>query len=142
MKLQLGLIAMLATLYGCTTTPIDSAQTTRPPADQLLKPELVAKRASESVTQVPVLFIRDAGFYGGGCLHEIYINDEPVVKLGASQSIQLYLPVGRTRFRNEIGGIVCPIFSTAAETDLKENDFLTMRTGTNEGRPFIRLERK
>lgn len=142
MRLRLGLIAMLVTLYGCTTTPIDSAKTARPPTEQLLKPELIAKRASESTTQVPVLFIRDAGFYGGGCLHEIFINDEPVLKLGTSESIQLYLPVGRTRFKNEIGGIVCPIFSTATETDLKENDLLTVRTGSNEGRPFIRLERK
>jgi len=142
MKVRSGLIATLVMLCGCTTTPIDSSKTTRLPAEQLLKPELVAKRASEPTTQVPVLFIRDAGFYGGGCLHEIYINDEPVLKLGTSESIQLYLPVGRTRFRNEIGGIVCPIFSTAAETDLKDKDLLTVRTGTNEGRPFIRLERK
>lgn len=133
---------MLVALYGCTTTPIDSAKTARPPTEQLLKPELIAKRASESTTQVPVLFIRDAGFVGSGCLHEIFINDEPVLKLGTSESIQLYLPIGRTRFKNEIGGIVCPLFSTAVETDLKESDRLAVRTGMNEGRPFIRLERK
>lgn len=142
MKILIAFIPLLISLSACTTVPIKASNTSRPTDDRILRPNLLAHRPTELTPQVPVLFIRDSAFYGGGCLHEIYINDEPTLKLGTSESIQLYLPVGRTRFRNEIGGIICPIFSTTTETDLRPNEEVTVRTGLIEGRPFIRVEKK
>jgi len=142
MKISIAFIALLISLSACTTVPIKASNTSRPADDRILRPNLLAHQPTELTQQVPVLFIRDSAFYGSGCLHEIYINDEPTLKLGTSESIQLYLQVGRTRFRNKIGGIICPIFSTSTETELRPNEEVTVRTGLMEGRPFIRVEKK
>jgi hypothetical protein len=71
--------------------------------------------------QARVTFMRDSGFFGGGCSHDIYINDEKAFSLRPGEQATVYLTPQYYIFRLETGGGLCPNIATSQESELKEN---------------------
>jgi hypothetical protein len=78
-------------------------------------PEYLQERAGADAR---VTFLRDRGFSGSGCTHDIYVNNKKVLAIRQGEGATLPLPAGPYFFRLETGGGLCPNIATSQNTTL------------------------
>ena len=119
MRLLIGFLVM-SFLSGCSTSPV-----TEITGKTLLEARIYEKSyiAPESVqlNKATVLFLRDSGFVGSACSHDIYVNDVKVFSIRQGEKIKLALDPGRYLFRLESGG-ACPSVAVSQSTKLESGD--------------------
>ncbi|WP_215902706.1 MULTISPECIES: DUF2846 domain-containing protein, partial [unclassified Acinetobacter] len=69
--------------------------------------------------QAKVTFLRDKGFLGSGCTHDIYVNNEKVFSIRSNEIATIYLEPKYYIFRLETGAGMCPNIATSQETEVK-----------------------
>jgi len=108
-------ILLFSALAGCSTTPVTS-QTAQPvPPDRIYQPGDVGPASGDEAS---VQFLRDAGFAGAGCSHDLYVDNVKVFAIRHGEQITLHLPPGHHFFRLETGGGLCPNIAASQETTL------------------------
>jgi len=65
-----------------------------------------------------MLFLRDTGFGGGGCAHDLYIDNRQAVRIRVGERIGLHLPAGHHLLRLVDATPICPGMSVSLETTL------------------------
>ncbi|USA55112.1 DUF2846 domain-containing protein [Acinetobacter sp. C32I] len=86
--------------------------------DRIYNSEYFSKQSQD---QAKVTFLRDKGFTGGGCSHDIYVNNTKVFSIRPNEKGVIYLKPDYYIFRLETGGGLCPNIATSQETTLKPN---------------------
>ncbi len=111
-----GLILAAIALAGCSTTPVSTATAAQVPSSRIYQPAFVGPATSS--TNGTVIFLRDAGFSGSGCSHDMYIDNVKVFAIRHGEQISIHLPAGQHFFRLETGGGLCPNIAASQETTL------------------------
>lgn len=107
--------ACCALLVACSTTPVTSGAATAIPPERVYAPEYLQERAGADAR---VTFLRDKGFSGSGCSHDVYVNNTKVLAIRQGEGATLPLPAGAYFFRLETGGGLCPNIATSQNTTL------------------------
>jgi hypothetical protein len=118
MRLVIGAI-VVAVLAGCSTSPVTEQTAKSIPADRVYQPAMVAAGDAESQASATVTFLRDSGYFGAGCSHDMFVNNVKVFAIRQGEFIRLALPAGAYFFRLETGGGLCPNIATSQNSDLK-----------------------
>ena len=70
---KLLFIGILSILFvGCSTSPVNSNQTAMVPESRMVDSDYFTRKSED---QTKVTFLRDKGFLGSGCTHDIYANN-------------------------------------------------------------------
>jgi len=112
----MGILSILFT--GCSTSPVNSNQTAMIPESRMLDSGYF-KRKSEDQTKVT--FLRDKGFLGSACTHDIYANNIKIFSIRSNEKAVIYLKPDYYIFRLETGGGMCPNIATSQEAEMKPN---------------------
>ncbi len=117
MRVLIGALA-LGFLAGCSTSPV--TETTGKPVEE----NRIYERSYVAPISVPqdkaaVMFLRDSGYMGSGCSHDIYVNNIKVFAIRQGEKIKLALDPGPYLFRLETGGGLCPNIAESQSTELK-----------------------
>ncbi|WP_333691168.1 hypothetical protein [Pseudomonas syringae] len=86
---MLAAALVVASITGCSTSPISVDQAAPVPSDELYAYQ--SKPAGESGK---VTVIRDSGFVGSGCDIVIYVDGRKAAKIGTGQRASFYLRPG------------------------------------------------
>lgn len=113
----IGLFLVAGALAGCSTTPISTATAAYVPSSRIYHPSYIG--AAKSSRDGTVIFLRDAGLFGSGCSHDMYIDNVKVFAIRHAEQITIHLPAGRHFFRLETGGGLCPNIAESQETTLE-----------------------
>lgn len=108
---------MMAALAGCSTTPVSTTTATFVPSNRIYQPSYIGTATNSA--NGTVIFLRDAGFYGAGCSHDMYIDNVKVFAIRHGEQITVHIPAGRHFFRLETGGGLCPNIAASQETTLE-----------------------
>src|SRR5262249_28336362 len=100
-------------LAACSTTPIDRATAQQVPPDHIYAAALVGTAGG---AEGDVLFLRDEGFVGRGCSHDIFVDNRKAFAIRAGEKITLHVPAGLHVFRLETGAGLCPNIAMSQET--------------------------
>jgi len=117
MRILMGAL-VVALLAGCSTSPVTEQTAKTIPADRVYQPEMVATSANAQEAAT-VVFLRDAGVFGSGCSHDMFVNNVKVFSIRQGEFIRLSLTAGSYFFRLETGGGICPNIATSENTELK-----------------------
>src|SRR5262249_44009511 len=74
-----------------------------------------------------ITFLRDAGFLGSGCTHEIRVDDKAAFAIRAGEYQTLHLSPGQHEFGLLVYGAGCPQHTTSHVAFLRENADATYR---------------
>ena len=113
-----GVLGFGLVLDGCSTIPITADAAKSTPSDRIYVQDLFSKQMPDQAT---VTFLRDKGFTGSGCSHDVYVNNEKVFSIRSNEKAVVYLKPDYYIFRLETGGGLCPNIATSQETELKPN---------------------
>lgn len=118
MKIQRVLIGIVAivTISACSTTPVTQQSATQVPSERIYQPGHIG--AASITSDATVIFLRDSGFSGGGCSHDLYVDNVKVFAIRQGEQITIHVPAGQRVFRLETGGGLCPNISTSQETTI------------------------
>ena len=105
-------------MSGCSTVPITSEFAKPVPSERIYEQKYFSEQEPD---QAKVTFLRDNGFTGGGCSHDIYANNIKIFSIRPNEKAVVYLKPDYYIFRLETGGGLCPNIATSQETDLKPN---------------------
>ena len=83
-------LGLVLSLIGCSTSPVVSNTAKPIPNERVYNQNYLKKHTPE---QAKVTFLRDKGFLGSGCTHDIYVNNRPLAKVVIASSSDL--PVQR-----------------------------------------------
>lgn len=119
-----GLLCSLM-VVGCSTTPIDPKTAEQIPQARVYLPAMTTR--VDQAHSAGVTFVRDSGFSGGGCSHDVFVNNAKVFSIRPGESIQLWLEPGPYFFRLETGGGLCPNIATSQNTILSKDEHQTYR---------------
>lgn len=97
-------------MAGCSTTPVSNGTATAVPGERIYAPEYLQQRPGADAA---VTFLRDKGFSGSGCSHDIFVNNTKVLSIRQGEGITLKLQPGAYFFRLETGGGLCPNIATS-----------------------------
>jgi len=109
-------LGLVLSLTGCSTTPVVSNIAKSVPNERIYNQKYLKKQAPE---QAKVTFLRDKGFLGSGCTHDIYVNNEKVFSIRSNEIATIYLEPKYYIFRLETGVGMCPNIATSQETEVK-----------------------
>ena len=98
---------------GCSTVPVSQASAAAVPPDRIYQPERVGPASAPG--QATVVFLRDAGFSGAGCSHDIFVDNVKVFAIRQGEQITIHVPAGAHFFRLETGGGLCPNIATSQD---------------------------
>lgn len=118
MRILIGALAM-ALLVGCSTSPVTEQSAKPIPADRIYQPSMVAGPGAEANDFASVTFLRDSGYYGSGCSHDMFVNNVKAFAIRQGEFVRLSLPAGSYFFRLETGGGLCPNIATSQSSELK-----------------------
>ena len=76
MRLLIGFLVM-SFLSGCSTSPVTEI-TGKPLLEARIYEKSYIAPESVQLNKAMVLFLRDSGFVGSACSHDIYVNDVKV----------------------------------------------------------------
>jgi hypothetical protein len=116
MKLSASSILLLLALGGCSTTPVTQQSALPIAMDRVYQPSYMG--AASASSDATVVFLRDAGFSGGGCSHDMFIDNVKVFAIRHGEQITIHVPAGQHFFRLETGGGLCPNIAASQETTL------------------------
>lgn len=104
-------------LSACSTLPIKDGDGSPVPASRVF----VSSAAGPATVpdEGTFVFLRDTGFFGGGCNHAVYLDAVKVFEIGVSERIEIHAPAGHHLLRIEDATLICPATTTSLETDLK-----------------------
>nr|WP_279291046.1 hypothetical protein [Pseudomonas sp. S25] len=111
--------ALLALVAGCSTSPVTEADAKPVPLERIYQSSMVAGSSGYKDGQATVVFLRDSGYYGSGCSHDVFVNNVKVFAIRQGEFIRLALPAGSYFFRLETGGGLCPNIATSQSSELK-----------------------
>lgn len=116
MKVQRKFIWITATLLvsACSTTPVTQQSAVRVPTDRIYQTSYIG--AALTASDATVVFLRDSGFSGSGCSHDLYVDNMKVFAIRQGEQITIHVPEGQRVFRLETGGGLCPNISISQET--------------------------
>ncbi|MFZ5393531.1 hypothetical protein ACOY72_04815 [Acinetobacter seifertii] len=109
-------LGLVLSLTGCSTTPVVSNIAKSVPNERIYNQKYLKKQTPE---QAKVTFLRDKGFLGSGCTHDIYVNNEKVFSIRSNEIATIYLEPKYYIFRLEKGVGMCPNIATSQETEVK-----------------------
>jgi hypothetical protein len=112
----MGVIGSFLLLTACSTTPVTQQSAAPVPADRIYQSDYVGVAVEPS--DATILFLRDAGFSGSGCSHDLYVDNVKVFAIRQGEQITLRVPAGQHFFRLETGGGLCPNISASQETTI------------------------
>ncbi len=115
MKHRILAAAAVAMLAACSTTQVTQSQAKEVPQDRVYAPEYLLETSEKSAQ---VVFLRDAGFSGSGCSHDLFVNNVKVAAIRHAEGITVHLQPGDYFFRLETGGGLCPNISTSQNASL------------------------
>ena len=124
MKIYVILFSALF-ISACSTTPVNR-QTAEPvPASRIYATNLVNPINLEHKAYVS--FFRDAGMFGSGCTHDLYVNNIKAFSINSREFIELALDAGDYFFRLETGKGLCPNIATSQDAVLKDGSHQSYR---------------
>lgn len=131
----LGVLA----LVGCSTDPVTLQTAKQVSADRIYDRALLKRTSAD---QAKVTFLRDSGFVGAGCSHDIYVDQIKALALRQGEGASVYVSPGEHLFRMETGGGLCPNVATSQEANLKPGGSQTYRIllPSDGSLRFIRIE--
>lgn len=140
-KIAFNIAALcLVALAGCTSGPQPFAETSAPAEGRLLKPEIVlASEMPAPAGYLALQIARDSFAVLAACAFDIVLNDEKVVQLYAGEGVVVKVEPGKVRARVEMGGFICPFYSTTTEKVVSPGERWTLRTGVVDMRPWIQF---
>ncbi|MDK4790525.1 MAG: hypothetical protein OC189_00615 [Acinetobacter sp.] len=109
-------LGLVLSLTGCSTAPVVSNTAKLVPNERIYNQRYLKKQTLE---QAKVTFLRDKGFLGSGCTHDIYVNNEKVFSIRSNEIVTIYLEPKYYIFRLETGAGMCPNIATSQETEVK-----------------------
>lgn len=116
MKNLVLLAVVCLTAVGCSTTPVSTQSAGPVPADRIYQSSYVG--SATDAGHGTVVFLRDSGFSGGGCSHDMYVDNVKVFAIRQGEQITVHLPAGQHFLRLETGGGLCPNIAASQETTL------------------------
>jgi len=112
------LLAIAATFVaGCSTTAVSEHNAQMVPAERIYAQAFMGPAVSP--TDGSVLFLRDEGFGGAGCTHDIYVDAVKVVGLRHGEQATIHVPAGRHFIRMVVSTAICPDITVSQETDIQ-----------------------
>jgi len=119
-------LAMLAVvLPGCASRPLD------PDGGVAVEPKAIFQRHLVGAATAPgdgtIRFLRDWGFGGGGCTHEVNIDSARAFSIGVRERIDIHLPAGPHVIQLQNESFVCPSVSVSQETTLQPRTMQVFR---------------
>ncbi|HEC75088.1 MAG TPA: hypothetical protein ENI26_12080 [Methylophaga aminisulfidivorans] len=116
MKVQRKFIGIAVALLvsACSTTPVTQQSAARVPTDRIYQTSYIG--AASVASDATVVFLRDSGFSGSGCSHDLYVDNMKVFAIRQGEQITIHVPAGQRVFRLETGGGLCPNISMSQET--------------------------
>ncbi|WP_151762334.1 hypothetical protein [Acinetobacter seifertii] len=109
-------LGLVLSLTGCSTAPVVSNTAKLVPNERIYNQRYLKKQTPE---QAKVTFLRDKGFLGSGCTHDIYVNNEKVFSIRSNEIATIYLEPKYYIFRLETGAGMCQNIATSQETEVK-----------------------
>jgi len=118
MRKILTALALIA-LAGCSTSPVTEQTGKRIPSERIYQASMVDGDSTVKPGMATVTFLRDSGFYGSGCSHDVFVNNVKAFSIRQGEFARLTLPAGSYFFRLETGSGLCPDIATSQNSDLK-----------------------
>jgi hypothetical protein len=118
MRKAITALALIA-LAGCSTSPVTEQTAKRIPSERIYQASMVDGNSTVNSDVANVTFLRDSGFYGSGCSHDVFVNNVKAFSIRQGEFIRLALPPGSYFFRLETGSGMCPDIATSQSSDLK-----------------------
>ena len=140
MKIFFPLVLGLAVLGGCSSLPTSEHEADMVPAARVYTPSYL--EAATSSSDGTIVFLRDWGFGGMGCTHDVYIDSVKVFGIRHSEQIAVHVQAGEHFIRIENNTALCPSITTSQATSLKAGSKQVYRiqlTG-NGGLNLTRME--
>lgn len=113
---QLFAISTLILTSACSTTPVTQQSAAPVPENRIYQIRYVG--AATGADEATVVFLRDSGFFGSGCSHDVYIDNVKVFSIRQGEQITTRVRAGQHFFRLETGAGLCPNISTSQETTI------------------------
>ena len=110
---------------ACSTTPVTQQSAAPVPAERIYQTSYIG--AASGTSEATVVFLRDSGFSGSGCSHDLYIDNVKVFAIRHGEQITTHVPAGQHFFRLETGGGLCPNISASQETTIPSGARQTYR---------------
>lgn len=120
----------LAALSGCSSIALDPSGGKPVPPDRIYQDALVGAPRADQAT---ALFLRDWGFGGGGCEHDILIDGTKAFTIAVNERIEINLAPGHHLIRIQDATFLCVGTTTSTETILAAGEHARFRiqlTGT------------
>jgi len=117
-KKRLLLIPFLAALASCSTTPVSQDTARNIPPDRIYDTSYVGPAVKTDIDST-LLFLRDSGFFGSGCTHDIYIDNLKIFAIRQGEQMTIHVPSGKHFIRLETGGGICPNIATSQNIDIQ-----------------------
>lgn len=116
MRIQSVLAIGALALSACSTTPVTQRSASPVDQDRIYQRSYVGP--ADSAGDATVVFLRDEGFSGSGCSHDMYVDNVKVFAIRHGEQITIHVPAGQHLFRLETGGGLCPNIAASQETIL------------------------
>ncbi|OOF70022.1 hypothetical protein BKG91_03475 [Rodentibacter caecimuris] len=111
-------------LTGCSTTPITENTGKQVPKERVY--DLTLTTPAKNTAKVVIL--RDSGFTGSGCSHDIFVDKTKAVSLKQGEYANLYVSYGEHVLRLKSGAGLCPNIEDTDSFTAKENQTLKYRS--------------
>ena len=70
--------AIVLPLFGCSTVPVSTENAKQLPPTRIYQHQYFTRTSNE---QAKVVFLRDSGYLGAGCSHDIFVNDAKIFSI-------------------------------------------------------------
>jgi len=117
MKRSAFLAFVLAMLSACSSLPTSEHDADPVPTDRVYAPSVLG--AATAATDGSIVFLRDWGFGGMGCTHDVFIDSVKAFGIRHSEQITVHVPAGDHFIRIENNTTLCPSITTSQSTVLK-----------------------
>lgn len=115
-RLLTAVAAAAMTLTGCSSVQLADGEGAGVPQERVYAPELLGEPAPG---EGGMLFLRDTGFGGGGCTHDLYVDNRRTIGMRAGERAQLHLSPGIHLLRLVDATPICPGMTASQETTLE-----------------------
>ena len=107
-------LALVGALAACSTVPVSEQSAQVVPASRIYQPAYIGPAVEPS--DATVVFLRDSGFSGGGCSHDLYVDNVKVFAIRSGEKMTIHVPAGTHFYRVETGGGLCPNVAASQES--------------------------
>jgi len=118
-------LCLLAALAGCASRPLDLDGGVPVPDDAIFRRDIIGPATTNDAGTVR--FLRDWGFGGGGCVHEVRIDGAKAFKIGVRERIDVHLPAGPHVIQLQNASFYCPSVSVSQQTTVRAGDTQVFR---------------